>query len=99
MKEKIQWAVMGVLLALAMMNSCNSCNQSTQEAKTKRAIERLDSTLATKPTAGMVDTIIRAEGLRVSKRVVYGQNAVVRTTARPDDLMNQYQQEIDSLTR
>lgn len=99
MNAKLQYGFYGVLLALCLMNSCNSCNEGTQEARTARAIARIDSTLSLRPTAGAVDTIIRREGLRISKRSLYGQNAVLRTAERPDDLMNQYDQEIDSLSR
>lgn len=99
MDKRLQFGFYGVLLALCLMNSCNSCNEGTQEAKTARAIARIDSTLALRPTRGEMDTIIRREGYRISKRDLYGQNAVVRTTARPDDLMNEYDQAIDSLSR
>lgn len=90
---------MGAVLLMCVLGSCNSCSHASQEAKTARAIVRIDSTLSTKVGEGRLDTVVRAEGLRVSKRMLYGQNAVLRTTERPDDLMNQYDQELDSLTR
>jgi hypothetical protein len=98
-RDVIVNGALGVLIALTAMNSCNSCNHSTQESKTAKAIRAMDSTINQRPTFGQVDTIIRREGLRISKRSLYGQNAVLRTAARPDDLMNQYDAEIDSLSR
>jgi len=42
---------------------------------------------------------IEIGGLRSSKRTLYDWNAVVRTTVRPDDRMNQYDEEIKKLEK
>ena len=36
-------------------------------------------------------------GYEISKRMLYDQNAIVRTTVRPDDRMNEYDQKIKEL--
>jgi hypothetical protein len=42
---------------------------------------------------------IEIGGLKASKRTLYDWNAVVRTTVRPDDRMNQYDEEIKKLEK
>jgi hypothetical protein len=37
------------------------------------------------------------EGYEISKRMLYDQNAIVRTTVRPDDRMNEYDKKIKEL--
>lgn len=39
------------------------------------------------------------EGLRTSKRTLYDWNAVIRTTVRPDDRMNEYDKQIKALEK
>lgn len=39
------------------------------------------------------------EGLRTSKRTLYDWNTVVRTTVRPDDRMNEYDEQIKALEK
>jgi len=36
-------------------------------------------------------------GYEISKRMLYDQNAIIRTTVRPDDRMNEYDQKIKEL--
>ena len=40
---------------------------------------------------------LKIEGLEISKRILYDNNAIIRTTIRPDDRMNQYDQEIKKI--
>ena len=42
---------------------------------------------------------IEIGGLKTSKRTLYDWNAVIRTTVRPDDRMNEYDQEIKKLEK
>lgn len=88
---------MGVVILLTLVNSCNSCSHSGQISKLRGSVERLDSTVAEKPDVREFELMLRAEGLRTSQRDLYGQNAVLRTTARPDDLMAKYGAQVDSL--
>ena len=39
------------------------------------------------------------EGLKTSKRTLYDWNAVIRTTTRPDDRMNEYDEQIKALEK
>ncbi len=46
-----------------------------------------------------LDTRMEIEGLRTSKRTLYDWNAVIRTTVRPDDRMNEYDKQIQALQK
>lgn len=86
----------GVLLSIAL-STCNACNAARRDRDTRAAVERIDSVVTALPTYGRLDTAMRAEGLRTSIRSLYGNNAVVRTKERPDDLMNEWARERDEL--
>lgn len=89
------------ILALTCINSCNSCQNTMSVSENTEKIESLDSTLnktnetvVDKPTIEKVEKAIilqmEIEGLRTSKRTLYDENAIIRTTIRPDDKMNEY---------
>jgi hypothetical protein len=40
---------------------------------------------------------IKIEGLKTSKRMLYDNNSIIRTVTRPDDRMNEYDQEIKKI--
>ena len=48
-------------------------------------------------TKDELDTRISIEGYEISKRMLYDQNTIVRTTVRPDDRMNEYDGKIKEL--
>jgi hypothetical protein len=43
--------------------------------------------------------MIEIEGLKASKRTLYDWNAVVRTSVRPDDRMNEYDAQIEKIQK
>jgi len=98
-KTRTTWGFMGAIILLLALQTCNSCGTSTKIGKINRRLDAIDSTVATKPSKAETERIIKVEGLRISKRNLYDQNAIVRTTIRPDDRMNDYDSEIDSLSK
>ena len=80
----------GVLVALLLLNMCTTCSTSKHVIKLEKKIDSLEMSVASKKD-------LQIEGLRSSKRTLYDWNSVVRTTVRPDDRMNQYDQEIKDL--
>ena len=90
-KENYQFIVLGLLLILfvkqcGINRDIDRINKSIKETNNK-----MDS-LATKKE-------LEIEGLKISKRVLYDWNSIVRTAVRPDDRMNQYDQEIEKLQK
>ena len=48
-------------------------------------------------TSSEVKFLLEVEGLKISKRNLYDQNFIIRTSIRPDDRMNEYDHEIKLL--
>jgi len=46
-----------------------------------------------------MDTKLEIHGLETSKRMLYDNNVIVRTSVRPDDRMNEYDQQIKALEK
>ena len=80
----------GALMVLLLLNMCTTCSTSKHVIKLEKKIDSLEMSVASKKD-------LQIEGLRSSKRTLYDWNSVVRTTVRPDDRMNQYDQEIKDL--
>ena len=80
----------GVLVALLLLNMCTTCSTGKHVIKLEKKIDSLEMSVVSKKD-------LQIEGLRSSKRTLYDWNSVVRTTIRPDDRMNQYDQEIKEL--
>jgi hypothetical protein len=81
------WAIALFLMVIATFQTCSS---SKKIAALKKQVQAL-------PTSEQVSKEIQIEGLRTSKRMLYDNNAIIRTTVRPDDRMNEYDAEIKKL--
>ena len=86
-------------ICMVCMNTCNSCSNNKKVAKLNSKIDSLRASVDQKPSSKQVERLVKIEGLQSSKRTLYDWNAVVRTAVRPDDRMNQYDQEIQSLEK
>lgn len=94
-----------VMLALTMINGCNSCSTSKEVNKMRKELDTLEvgytnlqNSIKTQYyTKEQMDVRMSIEGYEVSKRMLYDQNAIVRTVARPDDRMNEYDLKIKEL--
>lgn len=56
-------------------------------------LEKIDSTMSD------FKTLLEIEGYKISKRNLYYNNAIIRTTVRPDDVMHEYDMEIEKLSK
>lgn len=65
--------------------------------KIKEMSFQVDSLIKVIPTETRIEKKMEIEGLKSSRRTLYDWNSVVRTTQRPDDLINQYNKDIDKL--
>jgi hypothetical protein len=90
MDSKKSFIYAGALAVLLLLNMCTTCSTGKRVMKLEKRIDTLENSVATKKD-------LQIEGLRSSKRTLYDWNSVVRTTVRPDDRMNQYDQEIKEL--
>jgi hypothetical protein len=86
-----------MLLVFSILTFFNTCGtKSAIKTTNKRidAVEQRDSLNI--EIQAIEDEII---SLETSKRTLYDWNKVVRTTERPDDLMNQYDNKIKELRK
>ena len=83
--EKKSWIFITVLLFFVFLQNC-SINRKYDVLKRNMESAQQENLKQ-----------IKIEGLRVSKRILYDNNAIVRTSIRPDDKMNEYDNEIKKL--
>lgn len=90
-----------LLIGLTAMNGCNSCSHTKEASKLRREVDSLNVSLNTFKNSvynkEQLDLRMSVEGFEISKRMLYDQNAIVRTTVRPDDMMNEYDTKIKEL--
>lgn len=72
------------------------CNNSSKIAKVEKQAKLMNQRIDSVYTSDL-KKMIEIEGLKSSKRTLYDWNAVIRTTVRPDDRMNQYDSEIEKI--
>lgn len=88
-KEK-SWLITLVLLLVIFLQTCSNSKKYTA---LKKDVDKLENV----PTKTEMEKAIKIEGFEISKRMLYDNNAIIRTTVRPDDRMNAYDQEIKKL--
>lgn len=100
LNKYLLWTIW-LLLVVSLLNACNGCNSARRDASIRKDVDRLDSAVTTLSAKSYdkdeLDTRISIEGYEISKRMLYDQNAIVRTTVRPDDRMNEYDGKIKTL--
>jgi hypothetical protein len=87
------------VIALCFLSTCNSCNSRRQLGDVQDRCDSLQTQLNKLPTAAQVNTQMEINSLETSKRMLYDQNAIVRTAIRPDDRMNEYDAQIKELKK
>jgi hypothetical protein len=87
------------VLLMLMLSTCNTCNMRRDIAAVSERADSLQLQLNKVYTKEELDARMEVQGLETSKRMLYDQNAIVRTTVRPDDRMNEYDQQIKALEK
>lgn len=93
----IKGLLIGILFVatLSFFNTCSNSNNIEENREKINVInKRIDSSYYTKKE---LDLIFKIQGLKIAKRTLYHNNAIVRTKERPDDLMNEYSKKINVL--
>ena len=92
-------------LFVSLIVNFRSCGVVKENKKVKdeviilqNEVDSLENTITTNIyTKEELDVRMEILGYEISKRMLYDQNAIVRTTVRPDDRMNEYDQKIKEL--
>lgn len=89
-----------IFMLFTFAKSCSTIKKvksMTEEVKELNAqVDSLTKVMATKDE---VKKIVEIEGLKVSKRILFDQNQIVRSVSRPDDKMMEYDKEIEKLNK
>ena len=104
--EKIKQYLPVVAIALMLLVFMNTCGTKGKIKGLEKDVEKLertcakqDSTIKNTVSAEELKLLIELEGLKVSKRNLYDQNSIVRTKVRPDDRMNEYDEEMSVIRK
>jgi hypothetical protein len=100
MNTYLLYAIYGLLI-FSLLGNFRSCGTNSEVRKLKNEVSELnhkvDSLNSSIYTKTELDIRMSIEGYEVSKRMLYDQNAIVRTIVRPDDRMNEYDSKIKEL--
>jgi len=93
-----------ILILLGLFIILNTCGTKGNIERAGRRIDKLektisttDSILALKISSDKMEILLKINALEIAREVVYTNNAIVRTTTRPDDVINNYNNQIKEL--
>lgn len=91
-----------IIIGLAVfMNTCGTKGVISKNGKRLDKIEKsifvTDSILSLKISSEKMDILLKINALEIAREVVYTNNAIVRTSERPDDVINKYNTQIKEL--
>lgn len=91
-----------IFLGLSLiLNTCGTKGNIEKNGKRldklEKAILKNDSILSLKISSEKMDILLKINALEISREVVYTNNAIVRTSERPDDVINKYNNQIKEL--
>ncbi len=96
--------VVSLLGLFGYLRSCSTVKENSRLRKEVTGLKVEVDSLTTEMNDNFyskeeLDIRMEIEGLRTSKRTLYDWNAVIRTTVRPDDRMNEYDNQITALQK
>lgn len=91
--EKIEKNSSLLILFLILIIFLKQCGVSREQNKITKRLDSLEKKISNVPTKKELEI----QGIVICKRTLYDWNSVVRTSVRPDDRMNEYDQEIKKL--
>ncbi len=91
------------IFMLSLIGGFRGCGVTKENKKMRKEIVQLSNQIDSLrgQTYSKEETDIRfaIEGYEISKRMLYDQNAIIRTVIRPDDRMNHYDTKISELRK
>lgn len=97
--QKVVYGFLAAITIMFFMSTCNSCSNKRAALKTAQELDSLQTEVEKRPTLEEYNRTLQIEGYKISKRMLYDNNAIVRTAMRPDDRMNEYDVEIEKLEK
>lgn len=89
-----------ILVVLAILTMFNTCGVKSKVERLDKNVQKMEMTNNYNDSINREIQAIEREisNLEIAREVVYTNNAIVRTTERPDDVMNNYNKKIKDLT-
>lgn len=102
MEKRLLYIIAGTSLFFSMMSGCMSCRTYTNSNKISAEHKNVNDSLIKvisnlkdySYTKKELDLLLERTMYQTSKEVVYSNNAIVRTTTRPDDVIRGYDDNI-----
>ncbi len=93
-----KWGV-SIIIFICLITFFNTCGVKGNQEQLERKVKSLEQTIAFNDSINREINSVEREILmyETAREIVYTNNAIVRTTERPDDVMNQYGNKIKSL--
>jgi hypothetical protein len=86
-----------MLLVFSILTFFNTCGTKSAIKTTNKRIDELEKRDSINMEIHTIQNEISI--LKTSREVVYTNNKIVRTSERPDDIMNEYSKKIDELQK
>lgn len=93
-----------ILVLLGLMILLNTCGMKNMEERNFRKLNQLeknvqniDSIMDLKISSEKMDILLKINAIEIAREVVYTNNTIVRTSVRPDDVINKYNIKIKEL--
>ncbi len=96
--SKLIYAVYALLI-ITIFSFMNQCSNSKKLKKITVLEQRIDSLISVIPNQKVLELQAEKRGFEISRRMLVDNNSVVRTTKRPDDIMNEYNKEIERIDK
>ena len=97
--EKIKENLNPITLFLLLIIFFRQCGINRDVDKINKSIKTISARVDSIPNSSEFKKELQISRLQLSKSILYDWNSVVRTAVRPDDRMNQYDQEIEKLQK
>ena len=97
-----------ILMTLMYVKSCTTSNKAQKVIKKQTVLLDQAAKVDSLQTVQVNDILLQLkrneiqhqiDGLELAKRIVYDQNAIVRTVVRPDDKIREYDEAIKELKK
>lgn len=94
-----------MIAVMSLVNGCRGCSTAKDISRISREIDSLETGMdAIKQqvesqyyTKDELDVRMSIEGYEISKRMLFDNNSIVRTSQRPDDILMEYDKKIKEL--
>lgn len=97
MNKNLTLGLLVAILFLQLISTIGTCNNGNKLTANKKEINQLNAKVDSNQKNTQI--MMELEGYKISKRMLYDNNSIIRTKERPDDVMAEYDKSIDGLQK